>query len=486
MATSTHHRPLIDPDSVGVLDSPVEVLSTLTREGKRKWVYPVPSKGHYYKRRLWLGWVLVFLFLALPIIPINGKPALLLDFVHREFAIFGIIFYPTDTFLLMLFLIGAGISIILFTALLGRVWCGWACPQTVYLEFVFRPIERLIEGKEHVRKRRDEGPWNWDKLWRKGLKLTVFLAISLVLAHAFVAYFVGWDNLLVWMQRSPTEHWGFFVMMGLTTGLVLFNFGYFREQMCTITCPYARFQSVLLDPDSLIVSYDPNRGEPRARRSKKRIQEEEAGLVPQLGDCIDCLACVRTCPTGIDIRDGLQMECIACTQCIDACDDIMVKIDKPKGLIRYTSEHALAGRKTRKLRPRTVLYSALLALIVTVLTGMLMNRQAYDINVGRSVGDPYMTLPGDQVANRLRFRVRNQTPDPTNFTIEAVQPAGAEVKIVGTSPISLASQEMKRVEAWVVVPSGSFADGEEKAVFHLKFEDGAVEEVRFTLLGPTN
>ena len=478
-------RHFVPEEQVGVLDSPEEVLTTLTKEGKRKWIYPTPSKGRYYWQRLVVGWLLIAVFVALPLIQVNGRPAVLFDLLRREFALFGLVFYPTDTFLLLLFMVASVLGIVLFTALLGRVWCGWGCPQTVYMEFLFRPIERWIEGKEHVRQRRNEGPWTWDKAWRKAAKLSIYLIISLGLAHVFVSYFVGWEQLITWMQEPPTEHWGYFVMMALTTGLVFFDFGYFREQMCTITCPYARFQSVLLDPDSLIVSYDPTRGEPRAKRSKKKIKQEEAGLIPAQGDCIDCFACVRTCPTGIDIRDGLQMECIACTQCIDACDDIMAKIDKPPGLIRYTSEHALENKPTRIVRPRTVIYTLLLAVIATVFTIALTTRDTYDVNVGRSVGAPFMELPDGRIANRLRFRVRNQQQQAVTFTIETAEPAGAETRIVGVSPIPLEPGEMTRVEAWIVVPPDVVAGGSREAVFHLTFDDGTVETVPFTLLGPS-
>lgn len=480
-------RAFIDADDVGILESPEAVLATMDREGNRRWLYPTLSKGRYYWQRLALGWGLIALFVALPIVRINGRPAVLLDFVHREFALFGLTLYPTDTFYLLLLGLAALVFVVLLTALLGRVWCGWGCPQTVYLEFVFRPIERWIEGKEHVRARRDAGPWSLDKAWRKAAKWGVYLVISLVLAHVFVSYFVGWERLLAWMTGPPTEHWGFFVMMAVTTGLVLFDFGYFREQMCTITCPYARFQSVLLDEDSMIVSYDPNRGEPRARRSKKKIEQEEAGLVPALGDCIDCLACVRTCPTGIDIRDGLQMECIACTQCIDACDDIMDAIGKPRGLIRYTSEHELEGVKTRVLRPRTVIYSLLFAALVTMLGVGIATRGAFDVDVARAVGEPFVELPDGTVANRLRFRVRNQTPHAATFEIEPVEPASAEVRVVGVQPVALDPQEMKRVEAWVVVPSESFGGGQQQdAAFRLVFSDGSQQVVTFPLLGPSH
>ena len=466
---------VIEREDVGILEAPEEVLSTMTKEGDRRWIYPTPSKGRFYRWRLVTGWALIALFVSLPIVRIGGKPAVLLDLFSREFTFFGVTFYPTDTFLLLLLMVGVMIGIFLFTALLGRVWCGWACPQTVYLEFVYRPIERWIEGKEHVRRRRDEGPWTFDKAWRKTAKHAVYLVLSLLLAHTFVAYFAGWERLLTWMTEPPTEHWGYFVMMALTTGLVLFDFGYFREQMCTIACPYARFQSVLLDEDSLIVSYDPNRGEPRGKG------RDRTGL----GDCVDCLACVRTCPTGIDIRDGLQMECIACTQCIDACDEIMDKMGFDPGLIRYTSEHELEGKETRWLRPRTALYSGLLVVLLAAFTLVLTNRGAYDVDVGRSVGDPFMELPDGQIANRLRFRVRNQQSSATTFRISVVAPEGAEARVVGTQPIPLAPQEMKRVEAWIVVPPEAFRDGSREGTFRLTFDDGTTEDVPFMLLGPS-
>ncbi|MEZ4701560.1 MAG: cytochrome c oxidase accessory protein CcoG [Rhodothermales bacterium] len=469
-----------------ILESPEEVLSTLGADGKRRWIYPVSSPGRYFNWRRIVGYVLVVLYLALPVIHIGGKPAVMLDFVHREFALFGLTFYPTDTLLLLGFGVSMVLVVIIGTALLGRVWCGWACPQTVYLEFVFRPIERLIEGKEHVRSRRDAGPMNWDKAWRKGLKLSIYLLIALLLAHTFVAYFVGWQTLIDWMLDPPGEHFGFFGMMALTTGLILYDFGYFREQMCTIACPYARMQSVLLDPDSLIVSYDPGRGEPRAKRSRKTMEEEAAGVRPAQGDCIDCLACVRTCPTGIDIRNGLQMECIACTQCIDACDSIMDKIGKPRGLVRYTSEHALAGKESRLFRPRTILYTLLIGLVSTLFVVGLVLRSDYDINVGRVTGSPFTELPDGSIANRLRFRVRNQTGATTTMTITGLPKDQIEMRFVGVHPMPIQPGEMIRLEAWVVVQPDYFKTSTSReTTFDVSFSDGVTETVSFPLLGPS-
>jgi cytochrome c oxidase accessory protein FixG len=473
----SERQPFIASDDVGVLDAPPdEVLSTMNADGSRNWIYPTPSKGAFYYWRMIVGWVLIAIFVALPIVPINGKPAVFLNVMEREFTFFGVTFYPTDTFLLMLLMIGTLVSVILFTALLGRVWCGWACPQTVYLEFVYRPIERWIEGKEHVRKRRDEGPWTFDKAWRKGVKWSLYAGFSLVLAHTFVAYFAGWENLLYYMQSSPTENWGYFVLMAGTTGLILFDFGFFREQMCTITCPYARFQSVLLDEDSLIVSYDEDRGEPRGKGKDRG----------DLGDCVDCYACVRTCPTGIDIRDGLQMECIACTQCIDACDDIMDKMGYEPGLIKYSSEREDEGEDRRLVRPRTIIYSVLLTVVASVFLVALTTRGSFDVNIGRATGEPFMVLPTNEVANRVRVRVRNQTPKEASYDIQVNQPEGATVKMVGASPVTVAPEEMTRTEAWIVVPPETVEGGTRSAVIRVVFSDGTEYTEEFPLLGPSS
>ncbi len=475
----------VPADDVGILESPDDVLSTLRADGSRRWLYPTPSRGRFWLRRLLAGWGLIVFFVLLPVVRVGGRPAVLLDVAAREFTFFGFTFYPTDTFLLLLVGIAILVSVALFTALLGRVWCGWACPQTVYLEFFYRPVERWVEGSEHVRARRDAGPWTLDKAWRKAAKWGIYAVASFALAHTFTAYFVGWDRLVSWMTGPPAEHWGYFVLAAVTTGLVLFDFGIFREQMCTIACPYGRFQSILLDPDSLIVSYDPTRGEPRARRGKTALAEEQAGTRPPLGDCIDCGACVRTCPTGIDIREGLQMECVACTQCIDACDSIMDAIDLPRGLVRYTSERALEGQATRTVRGRTVAYATLLVAVTAVFTVALATRHAYDVGVGRAVGEPFVALADGQVGNRVLVHVRNQTVRPATFRVELAAPAGGVLRLAAAQPVPVAARQIARVDGFVTVPRSVFAgQGEAPATVRLVFADGTVEEVPFTLLGP--
>ena len=473
-------------DSPKILESPDEVLSTLQKDGARRWIYPVVSKGAWLKRRRAVGLSLVVLFVALPWIYINGKPMLLLDVIAREFTILGVTFYATDTLLFMTIVLTSLIGIFFVTALFGRVWCGWACPQTVYLEFVYRPVERFFEGKASARRRRDEGPPSAERTLRKAGKWLTYTVISVVLAHTFVAYFVGWGRLLEWMGGDPSEHLLFFGIMALVSGLMLFDFGYFREQMCTITCPYARLQSVLQDRDSMIVTYDPVRGEPRGNRTRAQRQAEKAGDDISLGDCIDCNACVRTCPTGIDIRQGLQMECIGCTQCIDACDHIMEGIGKPGGLIRYSSENQVERKPGRIARPRVFIYGVALAGLMIALGVGLANRHPIDFNIGRAGKVPFAMLPDDKVSNRLRFRVQNRTNTTQEYTVTAVEPPGIEIKLVGRQTMTVGPGHTERVEGWIVAPTNLFDRGKTNAVFRVQDAQGTSADFAFTLLGPAS
>jgi cytochrome c oxidase accessory protein FixG len=317
-------------------------MSTMRDDGSRRWMYPRRSPGRFWHARRVLAYFLIAVFTLVPYIHVGGKPLVLLDIPARQFTILGFTFLPTDTVLLALLMVSGILGIALVTALLGRVWCGWMCPQTVYMEFLYRPIERLFDGPPGIR----HTPGKKSSPLRKVLKYVVYLLFSAFLAHTFLAYFVGVKSLAVWVTRSPLEHPAAFLLMVGVTGLMMFDFSYFREQVCLVACPYGRFQSVMLDRDSLIVIYDPKRGEPRA----KGRREEGDGL----GDCVDCGMCTDTCPTGIDIRDGLQMECVNCTQCIDACDSMMERLGKPRGLIRFSSQARIAGESSRFLRPRVI------------------------------------------------------------------------------------------------------------------------------------
>ncbi|HEX8877793.1 MAG TPA: cytochrome c oxidase accessory protein CcoG [Phycisphaerales bacterium] len=456
---------------------PPSVLSTLNADGSRRWLLPKPSIGRFFHRRRVVAYLLILIFTAIPYISINGKPLILLDLSTRHFHIFGQTFLPTDTLMLALLVLSVFLTIFLLTALFGRVWCGWACPQTVYLEFVYRPIERLFEGTPG----RARKGWFVGSPLARGLKYLTYLVISCYLAHTFLAYFVGVEQLRVWITRSPAEHPVSFGIMAGVTALMMFDFTFFREQTCLVACPYGRFQSVLLDRNSLIVSYDRGRGEPRGKRAKAA-----AGIpLPVLGDCIDCRMCVATCPTGIDIRNGLQMECVHCTQCIDACDSVMDKIGKPLGLIRYSSQAALAGENKSGVRPRLVLYPALLTVVLSGLIYLLTHQSPLNVTILRTRGGLFsMNDAGDMVGNQVKVKVVNRTDAPAPITIAAAGVAGARVKLDESDDVVLQPGEMRTVPVLVEAPIDAFEQGKCDISIVVRGVNDFSKSTPYRLVGP--
>ncbi len=467
-----------------LLEPEQRVLATLNQDGSRRWLRPRVSKGRFLTARRVVAYLLIAIFTAIPYITINSKPAILLDIPAREFTFFGFTFLPTDTLLLALFMLTVFVGIFLITALFGRVWCGWACPQTVYMEFLYRPIERLLEGAPGKKQtvKRASGV-------RKFVKYALFLAASMFLAHIFLAYFVGIERLSTWVTQSPLEHPTSFIVMVAVTALMLFDFGFLREQVCLVACPYGRFQSVMLDRNSLIVTYDNKRGEPRGKISKRRKKSGDVGLpvvseADARGDCIDCKMCVTTCPTGIDIRDGLQMECIGCAQCIDACDAVMEKVGKPRGLIRYSSQAAVESGRWRMVRPRVVLYPAVLAVLVSAFVLTLSQKSTADVTLLRGLGRPFMVLDDGRVSNQLRVKVTNRSKETQAYTLSTPLLESAELLVTDEERLTVAPGETQTIDALVLVPAELFADGSVSVSVQVDAGGETIATKKYRLVGP--
>lgn len=451
-------------------------LSTLEKDGSRRWLYPKLSQGRYLVWRRRVAWVLIAFYALVPYISINGKPMILLDLVHREFTILGYTFLPTDTLLLALIMVGAFVTIFLSTALLGRVWCGWACPQTVWLEFLYRPIERVFDGtKGQGGKPRGERP-----IWTQPAKYLVFLIISLFITHTFLAYFVGVKALAQWVTQSPLEHPAAFMVMLVSTVLWMLNFCYFREQTCLVACPYGRFQSVMLDRQSMIITYDEKRGEPRGKLIRNPKPDD-----PPRGDCVNCNLCVKTCPTGIDIRQGLQMECIGCAQCIDACDAVMLKINKDPGLIRYSSQAAMEGEAPKVFRPRVLLYPIVLTILSGLFVYIFTHKGDADVNLLRNLGAPYIQLEGGDIGNGFRLKIHNRSA--TDHTYSIAMPSLPEATInTSTLPITITARDTQTATFVIAMPATAFAGGPISATVVVTDETGAAKEMKCRLLGPVS
>ena len=381
-----------DHDSAEALRAP-----TIDSSGKRRWLYPVRLAGPRASVRRFVAWVLIALYLVMPFIVVDGLPLIRLDVIGQKAYFFGAAFSFQEAGYLAFLLIGAALLLFLMTSLFGRVWCGYGCPQTVFVEWVIRPIEEWIEGPALRRKRRDEMGFSFDKAWRKVLKYVCFILVVSLISNAFLAYFVPPSELLKWVTSSPLDHPGGFAVMVSVSGLLFFDLVWFREQFCSFLCPYARFQSVMIDTYTPTIAYDKNRGEPRGKRSMQ-------------GDCIDCQQCVRVCPTGIDIRDGLQLECIQCGRCADACDRIMVNLKRPLGLISMKSEAELKShKKHKKLRLRPVSYLLAFAVISSIAIVSVVTRDTLDISIVRQRATTYVSMPNGKLANFFEIRVTNRS-----------------------------------------------------------------------------
>ena len=415
-------------------------IGTIDQEGKRKWVFPKKPSGPLYEKRKIVSYVLlVFLFTA-PFVKINGNQFLLFNILERRFNIFSFPFWPQDFYLFVVSMLIGVIFITLFTVGFGRIFCGWICPQTIFMEMVFRRIEYWIDGDRNKQMRLDRQKWDAEKIKKRLLKWFIFLIISFLIANIFLAYLIGSDKLLKYIIEGPLEHTGTLIPLIIFTSVFYFVFAWFREQVCIIACPYGRLQGVLLDNKSIVVAYDYKRGEAEQGRKKFRKNEDRQSL--GYGDCIDCFQCVNVCPTGIDIRNGTQLECVNCTACIDECDDIMEKINLPKGLIRFASEDNIAKKEPFKLTPRLKGYIAVLTILIGVLAGMLALRSDVEARILRLPGQLYEHKDDGIISNVYTFKLINKTTKEIDDLTFKLRGWDGKINVVSTS------------ETFIVKPQG--------------------------------
>jgi len=404
-----------------------ESVSTINSDGSRRFIHVAQAKGKFTRWRTVMGVLLIAVYVSLPWISVNGEPAVFLDVANRQFHFFGLTFVAQDLWLAFFLITGLAFSLFYVSALFGRVWCGWGCPQTVFLD-VARRIERWCEGDATTRRRRTRANASFVSTVRSGLKHVLYALFSLTLAHVLLSYFVSLPSLYAMMRQSPGENWSAFLFVFGIAAALWFDLAWFREQFCIILCPYGRLQSALLDNNSLVVGYDARRGEPRGKKG-----------TPGAADCVDCRRCIQVCPTGIDIRQGLQMECIGCAACIDACDTVMDKLRRPRGLIRYDSMNGLTGKRTQWIRPRILLYTGLLLLGSIAMTAGLLTIKPATVSLTRLPGIPYVVTNGE-VRNEFLLRVLNKRNTPVTFRLEVTGgPASlhlpGDIGLISVSPL---------------------------------------------------
>ena len=412
------------PLDAGLDDSFRNELASVATDGRRRWIYARQPAGRYYTARTGVAALLVAFLLAAPFVTVGGQPLMMLNVIERRFVLLGIVFPPQDLYLVVLIALSALVTLVLVTVVAGRIWCGWLCPQTVFLEMVFRRLEYLIDGSAEQQLRRNRGPWTADRVRRTILKQGVFLALSLVIANVFLAWVIGAAAVRALIVDTPLRHPAGFTAMVIFTTVFYLVFARFREQACVLACPYGRMMSSLLDRRTVTVTYDYRRGEPRGRRTAAAVQGKA-------GDCVDCHRCVTVCPTGIDIRNGIQLECVACTACIDACDDVMARVGKPAGLIRHTSAERVESGAERRLTARAAGYAAVWLALVLTATRLLATRADLDVLVLRQPGTMYVSLPGGDVANFYTVQALNRTSRPATFTVDVLEPHGAVATPLG-------------------------------------------------------
>jgi len=458
-----------------------DTISTVDDKGGRVWLYPKKPKGKFTNYRDYLSYVLLVMLFGTPWVKVGGEPLLMINIITRKFVLFGQVFWPQDFYLFGLIMIAMVLFVVLFTTVYGRVFCGWLCPQTIFMEMVYRKIEYWIDGDSKQQQRLKKQAWNANKIWKRVSKYTLFYIIALAISHTFLAYIIGTDE-LIRIQTSPLEeHLGGFLTIIGFSWVFFFVFAWFREQVCLIVCPYGRLQGVMLDRNSLVVAYDYIRGERKKGRSKFKKNEDRAELGK--GDCIDCNQCVDVCPTGIDIRNGTQLECINCTACMDACDHMMDKTGLEQGLIRLDSENEIADHIKKRVTVKTKAYSAVLVLLMGIIIFLFTLRGNMEATILRTPGMLFQETEGGYITNLYNVKVINKSNKELNLTFELKGHKGS-VEMVGTTILHVEKGESNQQAFFVKI--------HEDDLFHKKteivvgvYEDGILlEEDKTSFLGP--
>lgn len=449
-------------------------IATINESGNRAWIYAKKTKGRYHRFKTWFGIFLLTLLFVFPFIKLNGHPFMLLNFIERKFIIFGVAFWPQDFILFVLAMMTFLVFIILFTVIFGRIWCGFACPQTIFMEVIFRRIEFWIEGDSKEQKRLDNAPWDTDKIIKKVSKHLVFFIISLIITNTFLAYIIGIDQLKSVVTESPSKHLAGFLGMLAFAGVFDLVYARFREQACIVVCPYGRLQGVLLDKHTMIVAYDYVRGEPRGKIRKN--------LERTTGDCIDCNLCVESCSTGIDIRNGSQLECLNCFSCVDACDAVMDKIGQKRGLIRFASEASIANKEKFKFTPRIIGYSIVLFVLLTTVSILLASRSDVETTLLRTRGQMYQTLPDNKTSNLYTMQIINKTFNNIPIELKLKEPQG-EIKFVGKEFNILGKEEMTEGEFFVILPNSEITKIKTPIVIDVMSGGKVINQVKSSFLG---
>ncbi|MCF8240596.1 MAG: cytochrome c oxidase accessory protein CcoG [Melioribacteraceae bacterium] len=449
-------------------------LATVTKEGKRIWIYPKKPSGKFYNARIIVAVILLAFLFGAPFIQFNGHPFMLLNVLERKFILFGVAFGPHDFHLFVLAMITTIVSIFLFTVVYGRIFCGWVCPQTIFMEMVFRKIEYFIEGDAGRQKALNNSPWNTEKFLKKSIKHIVFFSLSVLIANTFLAWIIGKDELFKIINDPVSQHTGGFVAMLIFSGVFYFVFAKFREQVCTLVCPYGRLQGVMLDQNSIVIAYDHIRGEPRAKIKKDIDQSDK-------GDCIECGLCVDVCPTGIDIRNGTQLECVNCTACIDECDAVMDKVNRPRGLIRYDSKEGIENRIRRIFTPRSISYTIVLVLLLGLTSFLLVTRSDVELTILRTPGLMYQEQPDNKISNLYDLKIVNKTFNEFDVRLE-LQNMDGEITIIG-SDLKIESQEVEEAKFMIILNKNQIKRMNTPLNIAVVTDDRVIDVVRTSFLG---